>query len=45
MGKNWMKNAGVEVSNVVILFESDHHDCGPVKQSNLLLLWHIHCMP
>jgi hypothetical protein len=41
MGKNRMKNAGAEIPNIVNLFEGDHHDCGPVKQYHLLLLWHF----
>jgi hypothetical protein len=41
-GKNWSKNAGAEIPNVVSLFEGDHHDCSPVEQSHLLLLWHFH---
>jgi hypothetical protein len=40
--KNRMKNAGVEIPNVVNLFEDDRHDCDPVEQSHLLLLWHFH---
>jgi hypothetical protein len=35
-----MKNAGVEISNVVNLFEGDHHDCSPVKESHLSPLAH-----
>jgi hypothetical protein len=38
--KNRIKNAGAEIPNVVNLFEGDHHDCSPVKESHLSPLAH-----